>query len=118
MGRNIIEDDRGTVFLDYDGSCIVENNDPNAIPDIFIPSALEWVKDRYIEGYRVVVTTSRRKEHCKNIGLMFGKHGIQLTGMIYGLGNGPRLLVNDHEFGKKSTAIALNPIKDAWICEM
>jgi predicted mannosyl-3-phosphoglycerate phosphatase (HAD superfamily) len=114
MGKNIVEDSRGTIFLDLDGSCVIHNYDPENVADVFIPAALDWIKDRYIEGYRIVITTSRRKEHCKGVGLLFGKEGIQLTGIINGLGTGIRILVNDHQFGAEDKAVAMNPLRDAW----
>jgi predicted mannosyl-3-phosphoglycerate phosphatase (HAD superfamily) len=106
MGKNVTDNSSGTIFLDIDGTLVYHNYDVDEVPDSFIPSSLGWLKEKYREGYKIILTTSRTSLMALKVRIMLESEGIESIA-ICELGTGERILVNDSKDGVKK-AVAIN----------
>jgi len=116
MGKNINKPEGKTIFIDVDGVVVKHNYHPEEFPDEFLLNTISFLKDCYIQGYKIVLTTSRCFEQTfPVIDKLRDYYGIYIWSFICDLPTGERIVINDHEAGKRNKAIAINPIRNLGV---
>lgn len=111
MPKNISQDNRETVFIDVDGVIVKHNYDPDNISDEFIESTMKYLED--IKDSYIILTTSRRVEHLRQVILGFyNRLGKYPDRIIYGIPTGKRILINDFKVDGEYKADAINLKRD------
>lgn len=110
--QNIQDDKRNTWFLDVDGTLVVHNYNPEEQEDVFLPGAVDFLKNTS-ESSVVILTTSRTENHMSGVMKKLSDLGIRIDGLICNLPTGIRYIVNDSKpdtegnIQKKAVAYAL-----------
>lgn len=106
-----------TYFLDIDGTLVQHIDDPN--PPI-LPGVIQFLKQIRPQDV-VIFTTARQPELREQTELLVAdicsKAGIRYQGILYGIGVGPRILVNDMKPWGQKTAFAINVKRDGGFDE-
>lgn len=105
---------RGTIFIDLDGCIVYHNHDQGKTADIFIPGAIDTLKD-WSKTNDLVLTTNREPMHCSKIVSQLGYHGVVFKELVCGLSTGPRALVNDHKRGEPEKAFSRSILRDGGL---
>jgi hypothetical protein len=96
-------------FIDIDGTIVKHRYDPEE-RDVFLDGAIEFLKS--IRGERIILTTARQANDCKEVLTMLAKEGIIVYKLISGLPTGPRYLINDYKDINEQKAFAINLKRD------
>jgi hypothetical protein len=101
------------IFLDIDG-CIFKHNGSLSLQVLAEAEVLEGVKDKLDEwdraGYTIVLTTGRRESLRDKTVRDLAKHGIFYDNILFGMGRGQRVVINDMkpDLPNYKTAKAIN----------
>ena len=101
-----------TILCDIDGTLIKHNGDIMT-QHLGEAELLPGVKEKIIEwdrgGFRIILTTGRRESVRKDTEKQLAEVGIIYDQLIMGLGNSPRILINDFKVNSiEPTASVVN----------
>ena len=108
MGNELV---RGTIFVDLDGCIVYHNHEQGNTADLFLPGAVDTLKE-WSKTNDLVLTTNREPMNCARIVAQLGYQGVVFKDIVCGLSTGPRMLINDHVFGKPVKATAYPVIRN------
>jgi len=98
-----------SIFLDIDGT-LLKHQGSLSLTGIMPPVLLDGVHEKLDEwdkkGYRIILITGRKESMREITEKQLCAVGINYDRLIMGIGNGPRLLVNDTSEKGKQTAFA------------
>jgi len=115
-----IHDRPATIFCDIDGT-LVEHAHPNEAskPDYkmkLLPGTIEKLLEWERKGYRIILTTGRKKSMHNQTIRQLEEVGIMYDMLIMGFGSGPRYLINDRRpENDQLTAFSICPGRDEGI---
>ena len=102
----------GTVFLDIDGT-LIEHRGSHFLQIMRQPIVLSETRARLEEwdraGWRIVLVTGRRESSRAHTEAQLLREGIFYDQLVMGMGNGPRVLINDQKPDGEVTAFAFCP---------
>ena len=93
--RQYNPDKNPTLLVDLDGTLVFHNEKPLEDRDVFLPGAIEWLKDARRKGYFIVLTTARAYTACLPIMKVLKGRGFIFDRILFELPTGPRILIND-----------------------
>lgn len=108
-----------TIFCDIDGT-LVEHFNPHELSksstkliilDGTIEKLIEWEKN----GYKIILTTGRKKSLKKVTKKQLKKLGIFYDDLIMGIGSGERILINDKKLDGTVTVRCFSPDRNEGI---
>ena len=98
-----------TIFLDIDGT-LLRHHGSLSLVGIMPPVLLDGVHEKLDEwdkkGYRIILVTGRKESMRETTENHLKAVGINYDRLIMGIGNGPRVLINDAYEGQE-TAIGI-----------
>ena len=97
-----------TLFVDFDGTTFY-----HATENI-IPGTKEKFKEWKDKGYTIIITTARPAEAEEITVKALADNELEYDGIIFGLPNGDRIVINDIKEGKER-AFAINVERDKGI---
>lgn len=107
---------RNTYFVDIDGTLIEHIDNFADITDYKVLKALPGARERtakwHCEGHMIILTTARPESLRKLTEEQLNAVGIMYDMLIMGVGQGKRILINDHQFDKPYKAIAYNVLRN------
>jgi hypothetical protein len=110
MGEeNINNDRRSTVFVDLDGVVVIHNYNPVSTKDELISgaaAALVLLKNTH--NCFMVLTTSRKEEHCLNVLNELKAMGFEFDKHLFEMPTGPRIIINDYKHIDQLKALSYN----------
>lgn len=93
-----------TIFLDIDGT-LLKHHGSLSLVGIMPPVLLDGVHDKLDEwdrkSYRIILVTGRKESMRKMTENHLKMVGINYDQLIMGVGNGPRVLINDAYEGQE-----------------
>lgn len=102
-----------TIFCDIDGTLVEHNSvDISCNPDLelkVLPNVIEKLKEWEFKGYRIILTTGRKKSLRKATIKQLRRAGIFYDQLIMGIGGGYRVLINDKKPDGNITAFSFSP---------
>ena len=110
-----------TIFCDIDGTLCVHHEDiikQHSHELILLPETLEVLKEWERKQYRVILVTGRKESHREQLEKQLKDAGIFWDGLIMGLSNGPRVLVNDVKVEGEDRALSFNIKRNKGIVEL
>ncbi len=110
-----------TIFCDIDGTLCVHHEDiikQHSHELILLPETLEVLKEWERKQYRVILVTGRKESHREQLENQLRDAGIFWDGLIMGLSNGPRVLVNDVKVEGEDRALSFNIKRNQGILEL
>ena len=104
---------RKTIFLDIDGTIIKHPGDyclifKNADKNKLLPGVKEMFLEWEREGSFIILTTGRKECLRELTEKQLLSHGLFWDMLIMGIGNGPRLLINDLKPDGRVAGFAIN----------
>lgn len=107
---------RNTYFVDIDGTLIEHIDNFSEITNYKVIKALPGAKEVtakwHCEGHMIILTTARPESLRKITEEQLSAVGVIYDMLIMGIGQGKRILINDHQFDKPHKAIAHNVIRN------
>ncbi len=110
-----------TIFCDIDGTLCVHHEDivkQHSNDLILLPETLEVLKEWEKKQYRVILVTGRKESHRKELERQLRDAGIFWDGLIMGLSNGPRVIVNDVKSENEDRALSFNIKRNKGVQEL
>lgn len=100
-----------TIFCDIDGTLCVHHEDiikQHSEELILLPETLEIFKEWERKQYRIILVTGRKESHRSDLEKQLKKSGLFWDGLIMGLSNGPRIIINDVKSEDQPRAVSYN----------
>lgn len=88
--------DSPAAFIDFDGTLVLHNSGREE-EFSFLNQRVDSVKDAYAKGFKIIIVTARQESESKAIQSALRDAGIRWHQIVYGVGGGPRVLVNDEK---------------------
>ena len=111
----------GLVILDIDGT-LIEHYGSHYEQITRDSKVLAGVKDKLEEwdraGWRIMLVTGRRESSRHHTEVQLMLEGIFYDQLIMGVGNGPRVLINDQKTDGRVTAFAFCPPRNEGIADV
>lgn len=102
-----------TWILDLDGTILVHDGPYILGHDEFLPGAKEFLEN--IPGNDIIIFLTARSQYEKAHTLRFlEKNHVRYDHIIFGAGQGERILINDNKPDGLTTAIAINTTRDRF----
>ena len=113
MTWGIYPEGRKTIFLDIDGTILrFKGTYSDAIKNPHLRTLLKGTVELFLEweaeGSYIVLTTARKECLREITEKQLLDHGLFWDQLIMGLGNGPRLLINDRKPNGDNSAYVIN----------
>lgn len=87
---------RGTMFIDLDGTIVKHNYEAGCAQDKFLPGAIDKLIE-WSDLYDLVITTARSERECEHVRVSLMMKKIFIKQWIYNLNTGCRILINDEK---------------------
>ena len=110
-----------TIFCDIDGTLCVHHEDivrQHSEELQLLPETIEVLKEWEKNGHRVILVTGRKESHREQLEQHLRNAGIFWDGLVMGLSNGPRVIINDVKVGGEDRALGYNVTRNMGIREL
>lgn len=108
-----------TILIDIDGTLVRHKGNITSIilqeHLELLPGTLNKLNEWHNNGYKIILTTGRPKSLEKQTIKQLLSAGIVFDDIIFGLGNGPRILINDKKSDGTLTAYCHNLVRNTGL---
>ena len=102
-----------TIFVDLDGTLVIQNYEPDIQEDVVIERTFNFLLERQkCDGAELVITTARTHAHCTKVKDILEARGLNIAHVLCDLSAGERILINDRSKDGDLKAFAINPVRN------